>query len=103
MSRDTDSSERNGIDRRTILEGVAAGALGVAGLAGTVGASSGRHIVSADSASAVGAARSAAESVYRVIDLEERGTLVAGTFPGDALERLDGRGDVTYVQPDRAL
>jgi subtilisin len=103
MSEKPENSGRDGIDRRSVVEGVAAGALGAVGLAGTAGAATGRHIVSATSGSAVRAARSAADSVYRVIDLGEQGTLVAGTFPGEALDRLDGRGDVAYVQPDRVL
>lgn len=93
----------NDHSRRDVLRGVAAGTIGAVGLSSAASAAAGRHIVGADSGAAVAAARAEADSVSREIDLGDYGTLVAGVFGAEAREKLAGRGDVRYVEPDRPL
>lgn len=89
--------------RRSVL--VSTGALAGAGLlAGEAAASPGKRpkkaVIGTGSRAAQRAAESRADSVSRVLDFADIGQAVAGRFPPEAIEALERRSDVRYVEPD---
>lgn len=103
MPGNGNSDIRSNVNRRNVLKGVAVGAIGALGLAGGASGATGRHIVNATDAETVQAAKAAADSVYKTIDLGEYGTLVSGVFPQGARKELAGRRTVKYVHEDAVL
>ncbi len=95
----------DGISRRDVLKRVGAGAVGVAGLASGAAATGppDRHIVGAGSRAAVRAAKRRADSVSRTLDFGDIGTAVAGQFSDQALDKLQSRDDVRYVEADGTM
>ncbi len=93
-----------GLSRRRVLRGMAAGA--ALGGAGTVGADPGngkgptRHIVGTTGHKAAEKARGLAKGVHRELSFGAAGGAVVGEFPEQALSALQNRPDVRYVEPD---
>lgn len=60
-----------------------------------------RHIVGVTPDGDVAAVKRRANTVRRVIDFGDIGKAVSGTFSVEALEELQHRDDVRYIEPDR--
>ncbi|MFB6179079.1 MAG: S8 family serine peptidase [Halorientalis sp.] len=89
------------IRRRTVLTGIAAGALGGIGVQGAAGdRGRGRYVVGTTGASGTRAAAARASEVAHELDFGDIGGAVAGQFPEEALRGLRRRPDVRYVERD---
>ena len=89
--------------RRSVL--ISTGALAGAGLlTGEAAASPGKRpeeaVIGTGSRAAQRAAESRADSVNRVLDFADIGQAVSGRFPPEAIEALERRPDVRYVERD---
>lgn len=86
--------------RRTALK-LVGGGLAAAGLTGTVTAqSNNQYLVGADTSEAVREARNRADAVSRVFDFGDIGHVVSARFADQAVEQLEKRRDVRYVEPE---
>ncbi|MFB6301585.1 MAG: S8 family serine peptidase [Haloferacaceae archaeon] len=97
--------KNNDVSRREVLGSVGAAGVGalVLGTETVEAQSPDRHIVGCESKAATNAAKRKADSVYRVIELGQYPTAVAGVFPEQVLEQLKRRSDVEYVEEDITL
>lgn len=89
------------VTRRGVLRSTAGlGAVGIGGLDIAAAEPPQRYIVGTSSRRAVDAAKSKAESVYRVLDFGSIGQAVAGRFSEKAREELSQREDVRYIEAE---
>ncbi|MFD1511758.1 S8 family peptidase [Halomarina rubra] len=91
--------------RRRFLKGAAAGTAGTL-LVGTATARGGRapkRIVGTSSKAATDDAKGKAEAVGRTLDFGDIGQAVAGRFSDKAIEQLQKRRDVRYVEEDGTM
>ncbi|WP_418284691.1 S8 family serine peptidase [Halorubrum sp. DTA46] len=101
-----ESSSVADTSRRSVL--ISTGALAGAGLlTGEAAASPGNRpeevVIGTGSRAAQRAVESRAESVSRVLDFADIGQAVSGRFPPQAIEALERRADVRYVERDGAV
>jgi subtilisin len=88
------------LNRRRLLQFVGIGALGSVPARTAAAPGRTRHNVGTQSRRAERAARQAADAVHRELDFGDRGKVISGRFPQEALEALENRPDVRYVEPD---
>ncbi len=84
--------------RRTILQGVTAGAVGTALVGKATAADEGEYIVGLAPGSDRGAVRQAAQSVRKELEFGEIGSAISGRFSEQAVEALQNNPNVRYVE-----